>query len=79
MTCQQITQFLLDYLEGELPQDVRVSFEAHVEACVDCRNYIDGYRKTVSLSKSAMQEPIPENIPEPLVRAIVAAAASRRS
>jgi anti-sigma factor RsiW len=75
MTCREFAEFLIDYVSGELPEPTRGVFQAHVAVCRDCRNYLDSYRKTIALSKTALAEPTVDvaAMPEGLVRAILAA------
>ena len=74
MTCQELTDFLSDYLDNGLPPEVRAEFEAHLAVCRDCRNYLDSYRKTIALSQAALRQPVdPDEVPEQLVEAILKA------
>ena len=77
MTCREIAEFLVDYLSGDLPESTASAFEAHIRACRDCRNYLDGYRKTITASKAALAQPLEADaapdMPEQLVQAILAA------
>jgi anti-sigma factor RsiW len=76
MTCREFAEFLDDYLSGALPPSRRSLFDEHLHACPDCRNYLDSYRQTVQLEKAAFCEPegpVPQDVPEALVRAILAA------
>ena len=77
MTCRDVDQFLLDYLEGTLSVGVRVRFTAHLAVCSECRRYLDSYRQTVALGRAALveTEPTPP-IPEKLVHAILASRVS---
>jgi predicted anti-sigma-YlaC factor YlaD len=47
-------------------------FDAHLAVCPDCRNYLASYRRTIGLVK-AMQTAAPREVPEGLVRAVLAA------
>lgn len=76
MTCQEFVEFLMAYLDGELSAEVRRVFEAHVGECPPCLAYLDSYRETVRLGRSLCDEPegpVPEEVPEGLVGAILAA------
>jgi len=77
ITCREFVDFLMDYLEGSLEQDVRSSFEGHMDACPSCITYLDTYRETVALGKSVLCDtpdgPVPEDVPDNLVQAILAA------
>ncbi len=76
MTCRELTDFLMDYLAGELPLDARGEFEHHLSLCANCRTYLNQYRQTVAASRSAFPEPderTPADVPDELVGAIMAA------
>lgn len=76
MTCRELTDFLADYLDGELPDRRREVFEQHLAECSDCRRYLDSYRRTIELGKAAFaveDDLIPRDIPPALVQAVLAA------
>lgn len=75
MNCREFTEFLMAYLDDELPERQRAEFDYHLHGCQSCVNYMDSYRATVALSRAACSEdaPLPDDVPESLVRAILAA------
>ena len=75
LTCQQIIDFMMAYLDGELPVREREIFERHLTICPDCVNYLSSYRTTLKLPQEALSPVLlPEGaLPESLVRAILAA------
>ena len=72
MTCQELTDFLADYLEGVLPAPVHAAFEKHLGICADCRRYLDSYRKSIGVAQSVVRKPA-SDMPEELVAAILKA------
>src|SRR5262249_62261503 len=81
LTCRELTDFLADYLAGELGADERAVFQRHLAACPDCTAYLRSYEATVRLARDAYaDEPVPASVPDALVRAILHALtrASRR-
>jgi len=76
VTCQEIIDFLDDYLAGNQPAEVRAEFERHLSACPYCVDYLKSYDATVQLARSlgavGRQTP-PADAPEELVQAILAA------
>ena len=81
MTCRQLVDFLMAYLDGDLPEDQRAHFERHLSACPACVVYMNSYVETVRMGKvacSAPDGPIPGDVPEELVRAILAARGGAR-
>ncbi|HEV8396369.1 MAG TPA: zf-HC2 domain-containing protein [Vicinamibacterales bacterium] len=73
ITCQQLIDFIMSYLDDELPQDQRAEFDRHMSACPSCVDYLKTYEKTVLLAKSCADDPVPEEVPESLVQAILEA------
>lgn len=76
LTCRQLVEFLADYLEGRLPAGQISRFNAHLARCPSCVSYTRSYRETVALGRSAFpgpDQPVPGDVPEDLVRAILAA------
>jgi len=81
MNCRQLVDFLMAYLDGELPEDQRARFERHLSLCPACVVYMNSYIETVKMGKAACacpDEPIPADVPEELVRAILAARGGAR-
>lgn len=76
MTCRELADFLMDYLNGELTPDVRGAFDRHLSLCPNCVNYLAGYKATVALGKRAFADDEADaatQVPEDLLRAILAA------
>jgi anti-sigma factor RsiW len=76
LTCREFVEFLADYLEGRLPEDQLARFNGHLAACPSCVSYTRSYQDTVRLGKSVLprrEEPVPADVPEDLVQAILAA------
>ncbi len=59
LTCQQIADFLLDYLTRELHPDTAAEFEEHLGICPDCVAFLNTYKKTVQVTRSLRYEDIP--------------------
>lgn len=74
MNCQAYVEFILQYLEDDLPPDVRADFERHLAACPPCGRYLQQYRQTVTASRLACRDAAPEvgAVPEELIQAILA-------
>jgi anti-sigma factor RsiW len=77
MNCREFTEFLHDYLLGDLPAEERVAFDGHLAECPWCVAYLDSYQKTIELERAAFAAPEdaapPADVPEELVRAILRA------
>ena len=76
MKCREFVEFLMAYDEGELPEDQRRLFEQHMSDCPPCVTYLETYRETVRLGHQVCRDPEgppPEDVPEGLIQAILAA------
>lgn len=76
ITCRQFEEFILAYLESDLPARQQFVFELHLKVCRECRDYLAAYRCTIEISKRAFEDPdqpVPDDVPEDLVKAILAA------
>lgn len=72
ITCREVADFLMGYLDRELDVATRESFEEHLACCPPCVHYLESYRKTVELARKVAED-VPERVPEELVKAILAA------
>jgi len=72
MTCRQLIDFIGAYRDNELPAMERAEFDRHLAVCPSCVAYLNTYEKTVTLSRKS-DEPIPADVPEALINAILAA------
>jgi anti-sigma factor RsiW len=50
LTCVELVELVTDYLEDVLPRRDRRRFEQHIEACVNCRTYVEQFRQTIELT-----------------------------
>jgi anti-sigma factor RsiW len=76
LTCKELISFLSAYLDGELPAEKQQLFDRHLSVCPDCVAYMESYKHTISLLKEQgiqADSPIPEDIPQSLLDAILAA------
>jgi anti-sigma factor RsiW len=74
VTCRELTEFIIEYLDGELTPEERAPFERHLKACPPCERYLRQYRFTVAAGRVAFTEcegEIPAQVPEELIRAIL--------
>jgi anti-sigma factor RsiW len=74
MNCREFTEFLHEYLFGDLPAEERVEFEKHLAECPWCVAYLHSYRKTIQLEQAALAAPEdgppPADAPAELVRGV---------
>ncbi len=74
ITCRELVDFLMNYIDGELPSERREAFESHLRVCGPCRRYLETYKETVRLGKLALapsNDPPPPSVPESLIKAIL--------
>ena len=64
LTCEQVNDFIMDYLEGRLPADIKSKFETHLQMCASCTPYLDQYQKTVEMVSQDGQIEIPSDLAE---------------
>lgn len=73
ITCRELIDFIADYLDGALPSEARIDFERHLGVCPSCVAYLDGYKKTIALGRSALaptDQTASGRVPEGLLQAI---------
>lgn len=75
MTCREFAEFMADYRSGDLSAEARARFDEHMALCPDCVTYLKGYEAAIRLGRHAWapESPVPEDVPETLVQAILAA------
>lgn len=75
MNCREYVDFLMSYVNGELPPEQAAAFKQHISDCPPCIHYLDTYKDTLELEKQAyaVQEALFEEAPEKLVNAILVA------
>lgn len=80
MTCREFIAFLDEYLSASLSARQRARFERHLAGCQDCTAYLMSYQHTIALGKVAfpqLDDPVPGDVPEKLIRAILTVRAAR--
>jgi len=74
MTCRETIEFLMDFLDHDLPAAQRAAFESHLAACPPCVEFLRSYEQTRDLECRCFQdEQPPVGVPEALVQAILSA------
>lgn len=74
ITCQSFLDELSDYIDGELPQDLRVSLEAHLAKCPNCWVVFDETKKTVEIFQDNPCHPLPDDVKDRLMATLQGAA-----
>ena len=76
ITCKEFEDFILDYLDDELPALQRSRFERHIRLCRECKQYLQAYQRTLEVSRAVFplaDSPVPNDVPEDLIKAILKA------
>jgi anti-sigma factor RsiW len=59
MTCEQIVDLLVEYVEGELDSAITESVEKHVSECPDCEHFVNTYTVTIAMAERAFVTKMP--------------------
>ncbi len=76
MTCKDVSEFLMAYLDNELSTDQQTHFEEHLGVCSSCVRYLEQYKRTIRLGQAAHappEAPAAGYVPAGLIDAINAA------
>jgi anti-sigma factor RsiW len=68
-TCAELVEIIPDYLEGTMPQAERRRFEAHLDECRYCANYLEQMRQTIAALGELSEESIAPDAREALLEA----------
>lgn len=75
LTCKQFDEFMVDYLEQDLPITQMFSCWLHLKLCRDCKKFVREYKQAIALGQQAFEDPddpVPESVPEDLINAALA-------
>ncbi len=75
LTCKQFDEFMVDFLEQDLPLKQKLDCWLHQKMCRHCSQFVRQYQQTIALGKQAFEEPndaVPESVPEGLINAALA-------
>ena len=75
ITCRELIEFLMDYLDGSLSMERRAEVDRHLAVCPSCVEYMRSYQEAVKMAKSVMSasDEVADGVPEELVRAVLGA------
>lgn len=62
LTCRKVTEILVDYVDGSLPETDRDTLQRHLCGCVPCAIYLRTYHDTIILTKSLPDVPLPPEL-----------------
>jgi predicted anti-sigma-YlaC factor YlaD len=59
MSCRELVDLVNDYIEGALPPAQQARFEAHLDECEGCVNYLNQMRTAIELVGRLTEETVP--------------------
>ncbi len=72
MTCRELVEHLIDFLEGEMPEDRRQHIQQHLDLCGPCLAYLETYKVTIRLTRRLPDQPPPPELLQRLKAALAA-------
>jgi len=79
MTCRELAEILLDYLDGQLDEVRCTTIRSHLDACPHCVHFVQTYQITIQVSRRLPPAPLPAQLLERLQRALEGEANSPNS
>ncbi|ETW96179.1 anti-sigma factor family protein [Candidatus Entotheonella palauensis] len=62
LTCQQVTDVIIDYLTGDMQPETKRLFSDHLEGCPDCHAFFNTYNGTVRATRSLSYDAVPDEM-----------------
>ena len=59
MKCEELVQYLSDYIDQNLDEELTAAAQEHLATCHDCRVVLDTTQQTIFLFKEQNQRTIP--------------------
>jgi anti-sigma factor RsiW len=66
MTCCELAELLLDYVNGELPPEQCERICMHMQLCPPCVTYVETYCLTIRLTRRLPCSPLPPQLAQRL-------------
>jgi anti-sigma factor RsiW len=72
VTCNELIEFLDEYIAEELDAETRDDFEGHLAACTTCTAYLASYQETIELARGTaeQEEALAHDAPSQLIERI---------
>jgi len=58
LTCRELVELVTEYLDGSLSRRDRARFEAHLDGCTNCTEYVEQFRETIRLTGSLRESDV---------------------
>ena len=65
-TCKDSIDLLLDFLDGNVPEEEEQHLREHLEACPPCVDFLRTYRATPDLCRKALARKMPQQLADKL-------------
>jgi hypothetical protein len=62
ITCRELAELLIDFVAGELGQDLCEHIQHHLRACPPCVTFIETYQITIRLTRTLPRAPLPPDL-----------------
>jgi len=72
ITCEEFFAEFADYLENQVPPEVRQELELHLSQCRACHVLYDSTRKTVRIVSESNSFELPQNVFDPIIDRVMA-------
>jgi anti-sigma factor (TIGR02949 family) len=69
MMCQELVEVLTEYLDGTLSAHDVMRLEAHLGVCDECRDYLEQFRTTITVTRRVDAAALPAGLRDGLLRA----------
>jgi anti-sigma factor (TIGR02949 family) len=70
MTCRELVEHLIDFLDGEMPEERRQHVQQHLDLCGPCLAYLETYQVTIRLTRRLPDVPPPPELLQRLKAAL---------
>ena len=65
--CRQVADLLGDYVDEELPADVKVAVDSHMQQCAPCIAFLKQYRFAPEAARRMLLKAVPEELEDRLL------------
>lgn len=76
-TCKDTLAHLLEYLDGEVSDELKSKLDRHFGGCQPCEEFLRTYRDTPKLCRKALMKKMPDELADKLTDILRAEWASR--
>ncbi len=66
MTCRELAELLIDYIQGDLEPEIHQHISRHISLCPPCEAFVATYRITIQMTRQLPPAPMPPELAERL-------------